>query len=184
MNNKTLKCAALLVAVIGFGLTGCQTAPKTEDERSKLVSKGEESLATMKAEDSSFASFIDSAYGYAVYPTVGEGGLIVGGSYGKGNVYERGKMIGYSDMTQASVGAQVGGQAYTEVIAFENKDALDKFISGEYKMAAEATATALKSGAAAKAKFQDGIAVFTYVKGGLMAKAAIGGQRFRFTPVR
>jgi len=182
--NRTLTYAVVTLAALGLGLSGCQTAPKTEEGKEELHQKVEDALATMKGADPTFAAFLDNAHGYAVFPTVGEGGFIVGGSYGKGEVYERGKKIGNSDMTQASVGAQIGGQAYTEVIAFENKAALDRFIAQDYTMAAEATATALQSGAAAKARWQDGIAVFTYVKGGLMAKAAVGGQRFRFTPIR
>jgi len=87
-------------------------------------------------------------------------------------------------MSQATVGAQVGGQEYSEVIAFENKAALDKFISKEYAFDASVSAVALKSGVAKTARFSEGIAVFKYIKGGLMADASVGGQRFRYTPAR
>jgi lipid-binding SYLF domain-containing protein len=182
--NKTLTSAALLIAVVGLGLTGCQTAPKGEEGKDNLVASANAKLDEMKSVDPVFADFIRDAYGYAVYPTVGEGGFIGGAGYGKGDVYERGKMIGWSDITQLSVGAQIGGQKYSEVIAFENKDALNRFIEKEYTLAAEATATAITAGTAAKARWQNGMAVFTYGQKGLMAKAAVGGQRFRFRPVR
>ncbi len=160
------------------------TAPQSEAKRDTLDSDVQRTLDAMRSEDPSFGRFIDDAYAYAVYPTVGKGGLIAGGAYGKGEVFEQGKMIGYSDLTQVTVGAQIGGQSYSEVVAFENKAALDKFISREYALDAAVSAVALKSGAAKNARFQNGIAVFQYIKGGLMAEAAVGGQRFRFTPVR
>jgi lipid-binding SYLF domain-containing protein len=140
-------------------------------------------LDAMRREDPSFSEFLDKAYAYAVYPTVGKGGLIVGGSYGHGQVFEQGRFIGYSDITQATVGAQIGGQAFAEVVALEDKAALDKFTQSAYAFTAQVTAVAIKSGAAKNARFRDGVAVFTYIKGGLMAEASAGGQRFRFDRV-
>ena len=177
--NKTL-LAAIVLAVFGFGVVGCSPTPKDEEKAGKLRSNVETTLDEMRAADPTFGKFLDDAYGYAIFPTVGKGGLILGGSYGKGEVYEKGQMIGYSDMTQATVGAQIGGQSFAQVIAFENKAALDKFIQKEFAFTAQVTAVALKSGVAKTAKFRDGIAVFQYMKGGLMAEAAAGGQRFRF----
>lgn len=176
--------ALLLLGVFGLGMVGCSTAPKTEEKREALDSKAQSSLDAMRAEDPSFGRFLDDAYAYAVYPTVGKGGFIAAGAYGKGEVYEQGRMIGYSDLSQATVGATIGGQEFTEVVAFQNKAALDKFIHDEYAFSAGVSAVALKSGTAKNARFQDGVAVFQYIKGGLMAEASVGGQRFRFTPVR
>ncbi|MDB5318373.1 MAG: hypothetical protein JWN40_4 [Phycisphaerales bacterium] len=184
MRHSTL-AAALLLATLGIGMIGgCQAAPKTEAKRDALDASVQSTLDMMRAEDPTFGRFIDEAYGYAVYPTVGKGGLIAGGAYGKGEVFEQGRMIGYSDLTQVTVGAQIGGQSYSEVIAFQNKAALDRFIEKEYALEAGVSAVALKSGAAKNARFQNGVAVFVYIKGGLMAEAAVGGQRFRFIPVR
>lgn len=182
--NRTTLAAALFVATIGFGLTGCHTAPKSEESRASLDNAIQESMNAMRREDPSFGEFLDKAYGYAVYPTVGKGGFLVGGSYGHGEVFEQSKFIGYSDISQATIGAQIGGQSFTEVVVFEDKAALDKFIASEYAFTAQATAVAIKSGAAKNARFRDGVAVFTYIKGGLMAEAAAGGQRFRFQPAR
>ena len=181
MNRATL-AAALLVATFGFGLTGCKTVPKTEEKRERLDANVQATLDSMRREDPSFGQFLDRAYGYAVYPTVGKGGLIVGGSFGRGEVFEQGRFIGYSDITQATVGAQIGGQSYSQVVVFEDKAALDKFTQSAYAFTAQVTAVAIKSGAAANARFRDGVAVFTYIKGGLMAEASAGGQRFRFVP--
>ena len=180
--KRTALCAALLVATFGFGLTGCKTVPKTEEKRQALDNAVQNALDTMRAEDPSFGQFLDKAYGYAVYPTVGKGGLLVGGSFGRGHVYEQGRFIGYSDITQATIGAQIGGQAFSEVVAFEDQAALERFKQDNFAFTAQVTAVALKSGAAANARFRDGVAVFTYIKGGLMAEAAAGGQRFRFRP--
>jgi lipid-binding SYLF domain-containing protein len=188
MKENTMKtsmiAATLLLAAFGFGLVGCQTAPDTPEKKEALDTNVQGTLSAMRSEDPSFGEFIDRAYAYAVYPSVGKGGFVFGGADGKGQVYECGRMIGYSDMSQATVGAQVGGQEYSEVIAFENKAALDKFISKEYAFDASVSAVALKSGVAKTARFREGLAVFKYIKGGLMADASVGGQRFRFTPVR
>ena len=146
------------------------------------------------------AKFFGNSYGYAVFPTIGKGGLVVGGAHGDGNVYEQGKRIGKASMTQLSVGLQAGGQAYSEIIFFDDKAALDKFTSGNYEfgagvsaiaITASAGATAGTSGAGASASgskqdattrgsFHDGVAVFTIAKGGLMYEASVSGQKFSF----
>jgi lipid-binding SYLF domain-containing protein len=176
--------ATLLLAAFTFGLVGCTTAPKTEADRQALDDSVQNTLSAMRSEDPSFGDFLDKAYAYAVYPSVGKGAFIFGGAYGKGEVFQGGRMIGYSDMSQATVGAQVGGQEYSEVIAFENQAALDKFTTKEYAFDASISAVALKSGVAKTARFREGVAVFKYIKGGLMADASVGGQRFRFRPVQ
>src|SRR3954465_2973058 len=136
--------AVLLLGAFGLGMVGCSTAPKTEEKREALDSKAQSALDAMRSADPSFGQFLDSAYAYAVYPTVGKGGFIASGAYGKGEVMEQGRMIGYSDLTQASVGATIGGQEFTEVVAFQSKAALDKFIHDEYSFAAGVSAVALK----------------------------------------
>jgi lipid-binding SYLF domain-containing protein len=176
--------AVLLLGVFGLGMVGCTTAPRTEEKRDALDSRAQSTLDAMRSEDPGFGRFLDDAYAYAIYPTVGKGGFVAAGAYGKGEVFEQGRMIGYSDLTQATIGATIGGQEFSEVIAFQNKAALDKFIQDEYAFSAGVSAVALKSGTAKNARFQAGVAVFQYIKGGLMADASVGGQRFRFKPVR
>ncbi len=101
-------------------------------------------------------------------------------AYGQGILYEHGAFVGYCDMTQASIGFQFGGQSYTEIVILENKKAVDNFKSGDFTLAAQASAVALKSGAAANAKYQDGVAIFTMDQSGLMYEASVGGQKFNF----
>jgi len=152
-----------------------------------------------KAEES--GKFFNNAYGYAVFPTIGKGGIGIGGAYGKGRVYEKGKVIGDTSMTQLSVGFQLGGQGFSQIIFFENAEALRLFTKGEFEFGAEASAVAITLGASAKAgstgasagasavpdkakvvgAYNKGMAVFTVAKGGLMYEATISGQKFNYT---
>ena len=149
------------------------------------------------------ANFFSSAYGYAVFPTIGKGGLIVGGAHGSGHVYEKGKYIGNTSVTQISVGFQAGGQAYSQIVFFEDKRALDEFTNGNFEceagvsavaITAAASGTAGTQGASAGASggkkdattvgsaYYKGMAVFTIVKGGAMYQATVAGQKFTFDP--
>ena len=178
-----LKRVMLLVvwAVLGMVcVVGCSTAPKTAGGRADLHAKVVETIDRFKAEDPSLSSFFGSAYGYAVFPTVGKGGVGVGGAYGKGELYEGGQVVGYCDLSQGSIGFQLGGQAYSELIFFETAEALERFKSGNFAFAAQASAVAATAGASADADYEGGVAVFTMAKGGLMYEASIGGQKFDF----
>jgi lipid-binding SYLF domain-containing protein len=145
--------------------------------------------------------FFKSAYGYAVFPTIGKGGLGIGGAYGKGKVYRGGKVTGETSLIKVTIGFQAGGQAFSEMIFFEDKRAYDDFTSGEFEFDAAASAVAITAGVQAKtgtegtsasasggsatgkqakASYRKGMAVFVHTKGGLMYEAAIGGQKFSF----
>lgn len=174
--------AAVVAGAMIVGAGGCSTAPSTPEKKASLSSDVKDALAKAKAADPSLQPFLDKAYGYAIFPTVGKGAIGVGGAYGKGEVYEKGKMIGFCDLSQATIGLQLGGQAYTEVIAFQTKEALENFKYGHLKFAAQATAVALKSGAGTNAKYTDGVSVFTMGEAGLMFEASIGGQSFSYQP--
>lgn len=146
------------------------------------------------------AEYFDAAYGYAVFPTVGEGGLILGAALGKGRVYVHGKVVGHATLKQLSAGLQLGGKAYSEIIFFEDKRALDEFESGKFEFSAGASAIAITAAAGASVgtngvqanasgtennatavgQYQKGMAVFTIAKGGLMYAAAIAGQKFSY----
>jgi lipid-binding SYLF domain-containing protein len=167
------------VAVACF-VGGCSTAPKTTEARQDLRADARSAVDSMAAKDSTFQSFLDRAYGYAVYPNVGKGAAGVGGAYGKGILYEQGRPVGYTDLTQASAGATLGGQTYRETIVFENAAALDKVKRGTYSLGAEVSAVILKSGAAREARFKDGVAVFVQPKAGAMAEAAVSGQKLSY----
>ena len=139
-------------------------------------------LARLKARDPGIERFLRNAYGYAIFPTVGKGAVGVGGAYGKGEVIQQGKPVGRTELVQLTIGFQWGGQAYSEIIFFEDKASLERFTAGKLKFAAQASAVAITAGASANAAYENGVAVFTMTKGGLMYEASIGGQGFTFTP--
>jgi hypothetical protein len=146
--------------------------------------------------------FFQKAYGYAVFPTIGKGGIGVGFAHGQGKVYAGGKHVGDTTMNQATIGAQLGGQAYSQIIFFENKGAFADFTSGNFEFGAQATAVAITAGASASAGttgtgagasgtssaaataggYHKGMAIFTVAKGGLMYEASVGGQKFSYKP--
>jgi lipid-binding SYLF domain-containing protein len=148
--------------------------------------------------------YFDSAYGYALFPTIGKGGVGIGAAYGKGQVYRGNQVTGQATMTQLSAGLQLGGQAYSQIIFFQDKRAYDDFTSGKFEFGAQATAVAITASAQAQAgtgaatagastgggagkqagQYQNGMAVFTYAKGGLMYEATVAGQKFKFQPAK
>lgn len=152
-------------------------------------------------QDGRAADFFKTSYAYAVFPTVGKGGFVVGGAHGNGHVYQQGRYIGDTSLTQVSVGFQVGGQAFSEMVFFQDEAALKLFESGNFALGAEANAVAATASASASAgtagtsagasgneshataagHYQNGVAVFTIAKGGLMYQAAVAGQKFSFT---
>jgi lipid-binding SYLF domain-containing protein len=173
--SRTLPSLCLL-----FALIGCATAPKSAEGKAELEARAAESVRQAEAADPTLAPLLAGAAGYAVFPNIGKGGLIAGGAYGKGVLYEKGVVVGYCDLTQGTIGLQAGGQAYTEIIAFSTREALDRFRSGNFAFGAQVTAVAVRSGAGRNARYEDGVAVFTSNERGLMAEAAVGGQKFSF----
>ena len=148
-------------------------------------------------------SFFNNSYGYAVFPTIGKGGIGVGGAYGKGRVYAQGKHVGNTSMTQLSIGFQLGGQGFSQIIFFEDQRAFDEFTSGNFEFSADASAVAITAAAGAsgsttgssvgasggkkdaitKGSYHKGMATFTVVKGGAMFEASVAGQKFSYTPL-
>ncbi len=175
--KKTLLASSALIAIL---VAGCQTAPKTKADKDDLEMRAESTVVTFKALDPSISTFFDSAKGYAVFPSIGKGGLGVGGAYGKGVVYEKDKIVGYCDLSQGSIGFQIGGQAYSEIIFFQTLHTLSTFKAGEFAFAAQVSGVAVKAGASADVSYTAGVAVFTRPIGGLMGEAAIGGQNFTY----
>jgi len=152
--------------------------------------------------DAGIGQLFKDAYGYALFPTIGKAGFIVGGAYGEGRVYEHGKNIGKTTMTQASIGFQLGGAGFSQVIFFEDKRALDEFTRGNFEFGTEVQGVALTAAAGASAStsgsaavasggknnaaiasagYYKGMMTFTIMKGGLMYEASVGGQKFTFT---
>ena len=172
-----LKLVTLVLAVVSipFGL-------KAQDnkEMEKLLSECKKTKAEFVKTDPSMSGLFASSLGYVIFPKNGKGGIIIGGSGGNGVVYERGKSIGTAKMAQVTVGAQVGGESYSEIIFFEDKDALNRFKENKVEFSSQISAVALKSGVSKNAKYSDGVTVFTQSLTGLMAEATIGGQKFTY----
>jgi lipid-binding SYLF domain-containing protein len=186
--TRTRRFALLALFTSALGAA----APAWADEYQTVISR------FRKAEES--GKFFANAHGYAVFPTIGKGGIGVGGAYGKGRVYQQGRVIGETSMTQLSIGFQLGGQGYAQIIFFENPAALKKFTEGEFEFGAEASAVVITLAAGAKAGtagatagasveqgkarmvgvYNNGMAVFTIPKGGLMYEATLAGQKFKF----
>jgi len=166
---------------------------------SALADEYADTIKQFRDADGKATLFRDS-YGYAVFPTIGKGGLVVGAAHGSGRVYVKGKYVGDASMTQLTVGPQLGGQAYSQIIFFQNKRAFDEFTGGNFEFGAQASAVAITAAAEAQATsggagvgasgtpshattashYRDGIAVFTITKGGLMVEASLGGQKFSY----
>jgi len=154
-----------------------------DKEKQKILADSKDAKAGLIKADPTMSNLFATSYGYVIFPKVGKGGLIIGGSGGSGAVYDRGKSIGTAKMAQVSVGAQVGAETYREVIFFENKAALDRFKDNKVEFSAQVSAVAVKSGTSANAKYADGVSVFTQDLSGLMADASVGGQKFTYKPL-
>jgi len=174
--------AAVSLLSLLAALAGCATAPKTASGRDDLKRAAADALQEMKAHDPSLGGFLAGSSGYVVFPRIGKGGYVFGGGYGRGIVYRHGASIGYADITQATVGLQLGGQAFMEVLAFESARDVDQFTAGKLALTANASAVILKSGAAASTRYDGGVAIFLKPIGGAMLEASVGGQQYSFQP--
>lgn len=187
MNRKLFVLVLSLVALSASSLASAASLTSCQEALAKFKDLG--NVSEMMAE----------AYGYAVLPTIGKAGMGIGGAGGKGCVFAGGEHTGDVSMGQVTIGWQLGGQAYSELILFRSKDIYEEFTRGEFEFGADATAVALTYGAQAGASTQGasasagdtkgvgmwkrGMAVFTLAKGGLMYEASIGGQKYSFKPL-
>lgn len=178
--NFTL--VALCAASLLLSLAGCSGAPAPSSDKADLQARAASAIARAKQNDPTLAQRLREAPAYALFPCIGKGAAGVGGAYGKGVLFENEQLVGYCEMVQGPVGAQVGGRTYAEIVVFENRRALEHFKSGVFALDARAAAVAVKSGAAANARFSNGVAVFTMDDSGLMFEAALGGQKFTYEP--
>ena len=203
--------AALLTAALSTSLTFSlptyanddhfpESSPQMTQNELTDVDFDETAAAFQNAPQS--AAFFDSAYGYAIFPTIGKVGFFIGGAHGRGRVYERGQFSGTAEMTQATIGFQFGGQAFSQIIFFQDQRAFDEFTSGNFEFGAQASAIVITAGANAEAstkgtsatanlgknnvkaegQYYKGMAVFSLAKGGLMYEATVGGQKFNYYP--
>lgn len=160
--------------------------PSAEDEPVKgkklLNTESEEVIRNFKIHYPHLTVYFEKAYGYAVFPTITKGGIGIGAAHGTGDVYEKGEYIGSASMTQVTLGAQFGGQTYSEIVFFKDKETFSDFKEGDLKASAQASAIAATAGASTDADYDHGVAIFTLSKSGLMFEATVGGQRFGFKP--
>ncbi len=161
-------------------MAGCASAPASRQSQQAMDSRAQATLQQMVAKDPTLRPLVENAAGYVVFPQIGQGAAIVGGARGVGVVYQDGRPIGFATLTQATIGAQLGGQTYSELIVFEAPEALDRLKSGNFNFTAEAGATAITAGAAAQTNFQNGSAVFVQGRGGLIAALNVGGQQISY----
>jgi lipid-binding SYLF domain-containing protein len=186
------KLSFLLIVALFFGIANVSIAANAEDYSSTITAFRDSPVV---------AKFFKNSYGYAVFPTIGKGAYIVGGSYGEGQVYKSGKVTGKTTVIEGSIGFQAGGEAFSEIIFFKDKRAYDAFTSGKFEFNATAQAVAITAGAEAqvattgatagatggprtsahaKTSYANGMATFVHAKGGLMIGVSIGGQKFTF----
>ncbi len=177
-------CLALLLAPASAGLlslSGCGSAPTTPAEKANLTDDGQTQIKILRRDYPDLSTLLDQSDGYAIFPSVAKGGLVIEGASGRGTVYEQGKYIGTAHVTLVNVGAVAGGEDYVELLVFKTKAAMDNFKANNLHFEATAAAVALKAGASADAKFMNDVAAFKKSNSGLILDASIGGQQFTFT---
>ena len=165
-------------ALLAF--SACATAPKSTEDRQELSNDARAALTKMINKDPSLNGLLAQSAGYAVFPEIGKGGFIVGGAYGRGILYERGRATGYVELNQGSLGAQIGAQTFTELIVFKDRWNVEKLKGGDFSMGGNASAVILRSGAGATTNFVDGVAVIVEPRGGAMAELSLSGQKINF----
>ena len=174
--------AAVVLALAAGLLGGCATAAPSPESRTALLESATGAMQDMNRVDPEVEAMARKGYGYVLFPEVFKAGLGFGGGHGYGVVYEQGEHVGWADLTLASVGAQIGGQTFSELIVFENKAAMDRFKLSPVDFTAGVAAMILQNAAAVNATFIDGIAVVVRPITGAMAEATVGGQQFKYVP--
>ena len=175
------KLIAVLITLCLFS-TSSHAQSWKPDVSDKLELSVAQAIIKANESDPTLTMWFDTAYAYAVFPKVGKGGFIVGGAHGKGLVIRGDTTVGLTSLTQVTVGAQLGGQAYAQYIMFKDQTAFEHFTRGNFEMGAQVSAVAVTLGASADASYDSGVAVFTLAEGGLMVEASVGGQKFKYTP--
>ena len=168
--------AIILVGV----LAACAGAPKTAEQKKSLSASVATSIELVKKTDPTIQKFFTDNYAYAVLPSVGKGGFIIGGAGGDGEVYKGGKLVGYCSMGQGTIGATIGGQSFDEFIFFKDETNYNIFTANKFAFTAQVSAVMVASGTGAATSYRDGVAIFTSNAQGAMAEAAVGGQQFKY----
>jgi lipid-binding SYLF domain-containing protein len=168
----------LITAVTMVMAAGVATGAWADD----LTAKCNAAKAEFLKEDASLKAVFDKASGYVIFPSVAKGALGIGAATGKGELFEKGKdkPSGGAKLTQVTIGFQAGGQAYAELIFFQDQTSMDNFKKGNFEFSAQATAVAVTAGVGTNAKYEKGVMILTMAKGGLMYEASVGGQKFKY----
>lgn len=150
-----------------------------------LVPRAQQTIAEFQNANPSLVPFMNNSAGYAVFPSVGKGGLIIGGARGQGLLFQNGAIVGRTTLTQASIGAQAGGQTFSQIIVFETPTALANFKAGKLQLGADVNAVAISRSVSKSVPltYRRGLAVFTMQESGLMVQAAVSGQKFSYEPL-
>lgn len=176
--------ASLLAAtILAAACSGPMTSGRLQEQSQTLRDDVNRSIEAFKRADPSIQNLFNSAYGYAVFPRVHKGGIGIGGARGQGRVFQGGAMIGAATITKVSLGVQLGGQIFREIVFFQDRATLERFKTGEFALSAEATGAVAADGVAASADYKEGVSVFVMPIKGLMFEAAVGGQRFEYAPL-
>ena len=178
-HNRVMSISASLLIMMAIMMSAPVFGQTGKDN--KIIEDSKSAKAEFIRTDGLMQSLFDHSHAYVIFPNVGKGGIGVGGAAGNGIVFENGKATGSAKMKQVSVGFQFGGQAYREVIFFENEESLERFKQNNLEFSAQASAVAATKGASANVKYRDGVMIFTQQKGGLMYEASVGGQKFSYT---
>ena len=171
------KSTSPIIALLVLAFAG-QTL--SADEKADLTAEVNEASATLVKKDEGLKDIMEKAKGYVIFPSVGKGGLGIGAAAGTGQLLEKGKAVGEAKLRQVTVGLQAGGQAYIELICFEDQTSLDNFKKENFEFSAQVSAVAVTAGVSKNAKYEKGIMVLTLAKGGLMYEASVGGQKFKY----
>lgn len=170
-----------LLTILGLLFLNQSITAQSAQKKEKIIVDAVEAKTAFIEKDGLLKPLFESAFAYVIFPNIGKGGIGVGAAAGNGAVYEHGTLIGMAKVKQVTVGLQLGGQAYREVIFFENEEEFNRFKENRFEFSAQASAVAVTEGASANIKYKNGILIFTQQKGGLMYEASIGGQKFKFT---
>ncbi len=182
----------LCLLIIAAALTGISASCSSSKDLARQDStdarildvEAKDAIRRFKSADPGIERFFRDSYGYAVFPAVGKGAVGIGGAHGEGQVYGNGKLVGVATLSQVTVGLQLGGQEYREIVFFKDEKAFRDFTDNRLEFSGNASAVAARSGAAATADYEHGVAVFTMPTAGAMFEASIGGQKFDYTPLR
>ena len=177
-----MRKAALFMVAMTALLFSINAAAFEPDLNDKLELDVARAIVAIKSADPGIETFFENAAGYAVFPSIGKGGFVVGGAYGKGLVIVNGQVDGNTTMSQATVGLQLGAQKYAQFIFFRDQVALEHFKRGNFEFGAQASAVAITRGASADANYDKGVVIFTQAGGGLMVEGSVGGQKFTYEP--